>query len=140
MRPHPVMTLIQQADAAISAEDFDALMTFYAENAVLVVEPGRTARGKAEIRRAFEAIARHFGNVLTVTQGEGQVIEGADTVLVVMETFLHFGDAEPITRRATYVFARDDADGWLCTVDNSYGTSLLDLPEAGSSQEPEAQR
>lgn len=123
---HPVLTLIRQADSAITAEDFDALIDFYAEDAALVVEPGRIARGKAQIRRAFEAIARHFGNALTVTQGHAQVIEGGDTALVVMETHLHVREAAPITRRATYVFRRDAGGGWLCTVDNSYGTDLLD--------------
>lgn len=124
---HPVLTLIRQADSAITAEDFDALIDFYAEDAVLVVEPGRIARGKAQIRRAFEAIARHFGNALTVSQGAAQVLEGDGTALVIMETLLHVGEAPPVARRATYVF-RQVADGWLCTVDNSYGTDLLDAP------------
>ncbi|GJL33693.1 hypothetical protein TUM17576_05130 [Enterobacter hormaechei] len=29
-------------------------------------------------------------------------------------------------RRATYVFRHSAELGWLCTVDNSYGTDLLD--------------
>lgn len=32
-----------------------------------------------------------------------------------------------VTRRATYVF-RHQEGRWLCTVDNSYGTDLLDSP------------
>ncbi len=130
MSEHPVLDLIKQADLAIGAEDFEALMAFYADDAVLVVQPGQIAKGKPQIRKAFEAIAKHFQNALTVTQGEAQVIEGADTALVIMETHLHIGDApEPITRRATYVFRKDGADGWLCTVDNSYGTDLLGANE-----------
>lgn len=126
MSDHDVLNLIKQADKAISAEDFEALMEFYADDAVLVVQPGQIARGKAQIRKAFEAIAKHFKNALTVSQGEAQVIEGGDTALVIMETHLHIGDeAEPVTRRATYVFRKDQARGWLCTVDNSYGTELL---------------
>ncbi|WP_298936382.1 hypothetical protein [uncultured Ruegeria sp.] len=55
------------------------------------------------------------------------MIESADTTLVIMETHLHIGDEiKPVTRRATYVFRRDPIYGWLCTVDNSYGTDLLD--------------
>lgn len=126
MLEHEILKLIKQADIAIGTEDFDALMEFYAEDAALVVQPGQVARGKAQIRTAFEAIARHFGNTLSVTQGKAQVIEGGDTALVIMETLLHIGEAkEPIVRRATYVFARDAAHGWLCTVDNSYGTDLF---------------
>lgn len=127
MHEHDVLSLIKKADTAISSEDFDALMDFYADDAVLVVQPGQIARGKVQIRKAFGAIAKHFGNTLTVMQGKAQVIEGGDTALVIMETLLHIGEAqEPIVRRATYVFAKDRTSGWLCTVDNSYGTDLLD--------------
>lgn len=126
MSEHPVLKLIKQADHAISVEDFDALMAFYADDAVLVVQPGQLAKGRPQIREAFVAIAKHFKNALTVTQGEAQVIEGADTALVIMETLLHIANTPaPITRRATYVFKRDQMLGWLCTVDNSYGTDLL---------------
>lgn len=130
MTEHPVLTLIRRADQAITAEDFDTLMGFYAEDAVLVVQPGQIARGKAQIKQAFKAIAKHFQNALTVTQGAATVIEGGGTALVIMETLLHIGDAdETIKRRATYVFRNDPTHGWLCTVDNSYGTDLLDAPE-----------
>lgn len=127
MPDHQVLDLIKQADKLISAEDFDALMEFYAEDAVLVVQPGQIASGKPQIRKAFEAIAKHFKNELTVTQGDAQVIEGAGTALVIMETLLFFGEAnEPVKRKATYVFQKDQTGRWLCTVDNSYGTDLLD--------------
>ncbi|MEP3332275.1 nuclear transport factor 2 family protein [Sedimentitalea sp.] len=127
MSEHVVLTLIKQADKAISTEAFDTLMDFYADDAVLVVQPGQIARGKPQIKEAFVAIAKHFKSTLTVTQGAAHVIEGADTALVIMETHLHIAEtAKPITRRATYVFQRDDTRGWLCTVDNSYGTDLLD--------------
>lgn len=126
MSNHKVLELIKQADQAITAEDFETLMDFYADDAVLVVQPGQIVRGKVQIRKAFEMITRHFGNALSVTQGKAQVIEGGDTALVIMETLLQIGDATyPVVRRATYVFARDAARGWLCTVDNSYGTDLL---------------
>lgn len=127
MSEHLVLTLIKQADKAISAEDFDALMEFYADDAVLVVQPGQFAKGKPQIREAFVAIAKHFKNTLTVSQGAAHVIEGAETALVIMETHLHIAETTaPVTRRATYVFKREQAHGWLCTVDNSYGTDLLD--------------
>ncbi|MEN8657129.1 SgcJ/EcaC family oxidoreductase [Marivita sp.] len=127
MSDHKVLRLIKQADKAITEEDFDTLMDFYADDAVLVVQPGQVARGKAQIKNAFIAIAKHFGNALTVTQGDAQVLEGADAALVIMETLLSIGNAEgPIKRRATYVFRKDHSGAWLCTIDNSYGTDLLD--------------
>ena len=127
MSDHKVLELIKQADQAISNEDFDALMAFYADDAVLVVQPDQIARGKAQIKKAFKAIAKHFQNALKVTQGRAQVLEGAGTALVIMETLLFVGNAtDPIKRRATYVFQEDACGKWLCTIDNSYGTALLE--------------
>lgn len=40
MSQHPLRTLIETCDAAISRRDFDSLMAFYAEDAALVVKPG----------------------------------------------------------------------------------------------------
>ena len=129
MTSHPVRYRIEAADRAITAEDFDALMEIYADDATLVIKPGMNVTGKARIRRAFEAIAEHFRHSLVVQQGEMAVIEGAGTALVVMETILEFdgddGTRKSATRRATYVFRKDDTGEWLCAVDNSYGTDLL---------------
>ncbi len=35
-----------------------------------------------------------------------------------------------MSRRATYVFRLESDGRWLCTIDNSYGTSLLDTGNA----------
>lgn len=127
MSDHELKQIIEAADRAITAEDFDGLMEFYAEEATLVVRPGLFATGKDQIRKACEAIAAHFKNQLKVRQGRMQVIEGGDTALVIMETILETeAQEEPIVRRATYVFRKSRAGRWLCVVDNSYGTSLLD--------------
>ena len=127
---HPLQALIQAADRAITAEDFDALMNFYTDDAVLVVKPGLNVAGKERIRAAFVRIAEYFGGSLQVGQGRMEVLETGDTALVIMESTLDYrgpdGAPAHVTRRATYVFRRG-ADGmWLCAVDNSYGTSLLD--------------
>jgi ketosteroid isomerase-like protein len=57
------------------------------------------------------------------------VIEGGGTALVIMETVLRYpddqGKTRETTRRATYVFRQESDNRWRCTVDNSYGTSLL---------------
>ncbi|SFB15860.1 conserved hypothetical protein [Pseudomonas sp. NFIX10] len=120
---------IEAADRAITAENFDELMKFYADDASLVVKPGLTVSGKDSIRRAFVAIAEHFNHSIVVTQGDMQVISGGDVALVIMETLLQATDRSgaktEIVRRATYVF-RQISEKWLCVVDNSYGTTLLD--------------
>ena len=60
------------------------------------------------------------------------VVEGARDALVIMETVLSFPDGKggitQLTRRATYVFQYEQ-EKWLCAVDNSYGTDLLDAVE-----------
>ncbi|WP_440962810.1 YybH family protein [Massilia sp. GER05] len=131
MTPHPLERLIRAADAAITAEDFDALVDFYADDATLVVKPGLNVTGKDNIRAAFERIAAYVQHSLVVGQGRMEVIEGGDTALVIMEStldYLEAGDNVSVTRRATYVFRREADGRWVCTVDNSYGTALLDYP------------
>ncbi|WP_017348630.1 YybH family protein [Pantoea sp. A4] len=130
MSSHPLRQVIESCDSAISAKDFDALMENYAEEAALVVKPGMIVTGKANIRKAFMAISDYFQGQLVVEQGDMQVIEGADNALVIMETVLRFPDGQngivETTRRATYVFRQESDGRWLCTIDNSYGTALLD--------------
>ena len=134
MPSHPLEQLIQAADVAITGGDFDALMAFYANDAALVVKPGLSVRGKDNIRQAFVKIAAYFRHTLVVKQGRMEVIEGADSALVIMETLLEYRNeaGEPIhlTRRATYVFRCEVGGKWLCVIDNSYGTDLLDIAEA----------
>ncbi|MFJ5479379.1 YybH family protein [Pectobacterium carotovorum] len=130
MKSHPIREIIEACDKAISERNFDALMGYYAEDAALVIKPGMVARGKGDIRKAFVAIADYFKNQLIVEQGNMQVIEGGGDALVIMETVLHYPDEQgsivTTTRRATYVFRKDVDGNWRCTIDNSYGTTLLD--------------
>ncbi|WP_426139472.1 YybH family protein [Pseudomonas sp. DWP3-1-2] len=130
---------IEAADRAITAQDYDALMAFYSEDATLVVKPGLNVTGKERIRQAFVAIADYFNHSIVVRQGRMQVIPGGDVALVVMETLLQTTDKSGITtdveRRATYVF-QQISGRWLCVVDNSYGTTLLD-EQVDDTQQPE---
>ena len=124
--PNPQLkATIEACDRAISQEDYATLMEYYAEDAALVVKPGMVVRGKENIRNAFIAIADYF------QQGKMEIIEGGGNALVIMETRLDIpteAGITQVTRRATYVF-RQQGERWLCTVDNSYGTDLLDAPE-----------
>ena len=123
--------VIEACDRAISQEDYATLMEYYADDATLVVKPGMVVSGKENIRKAFIAIADYFQHRLVVTQGRMEIIVGGDNALVIMETRLDIptpeGGTTQVTRRATYVFRRQE-QRWLCTVDNSYGTDLLDSP------------
>lgn len=124
-----IRELIDAADKAIKEERFDDLKEFYTDDAVLVVRPGLEARGKEAIKEAFIKIAAYFDNSIVPTQGKMQMIEAGDTVLVLSQTLLdadNKGDSEySMDRRATYVYRKIDGK-WLCAIDNSYGTTLLD--------------
>jgi ketosteroid isomerase-like protein len=122
---HPVLKAIEFADAAIVNEYFDELMSCYTEDAVLIVKPGLQVQGKEKIRAAFVKIAEYFSNRLRVSQGNQLLVEAGDTVLVLSETFVDFDD-QRTTRKATYVYKKSANGKWLCCIDNSYGTALLD--------------
>ena len=81
------------------------------------------------IKEAFIKIAAYFNNSVVPTQGKMLMIEAGDTVLVVSQTLLNADDKKDseysMDRRATYVYRKINGK-WLCAVDNSYGTTLLD--------------
>ena len=124
-----IKDLINQADQAIKEERFDDLMSFYTDDAVLVVKPGLEAKGKDAIKKAFIKIAAYFKNSVVPTQGNMVMLGAGDTVLVLSQTLLDTDNKDTsdysMDRRATYVYRTIDGK-WLCAVDNSYGTALLD--------------
>jgi len=125
---HELKELIKKCDIAIKQEDFDTLMNYYTDDAILVIKPGMIARGKEEIKAAFIKIAKYFNNSLIPTQGEMIILEAGDTALVISQTFLEAdkNDSEySMDRRATYVFKKSLQGEWLCVIDNSYGTDLI---------------
>jgi uncharacterized protein (TIGR02246 family) len=131
MKRHPIEVLIDKADAAINREDFDALLEFYADDAVLVIKPGMHAVGKAQIRKAFEAIADHFGHTLDVKQAGMEILETGDIALVLAKTVVSARGRPLAERKATYVFKKDANGTWVCAIDNSYGHDLLE-PSVGA--------
>ena len=125
MTAHPIEEIIKKADDAINREDFDALIDIYADDAVLVIQPGTKAVGKAQIRKAFEAIAEYFDHSLHVRQAGMEILESNDTALVLANSIIAARDYPEEQRKATYVFKKDSRLGWLCVIDNSYGHELL---------------
>lgn len=127
MKQHAVIKQIEKADRAIVEEDFDTLLDIYTEDAVLVVEPGRNAVGKDAIRKAFEAIAVYFRNGLHVTQKGIEVLESGNTALVLANTVISSPNMLEVTRKATYIFTKDEDGVWLCSIDNSYGHEIIEV-------------
>lgn len=124
-----IKQLIDAADKAIKEERFDDLKEFYTDDAVLVVKPGLEVKGNEAIKEAFIKIAAYFDNSIVPTQGNMLMIEAGDTVLVLSQTLLDANNKDDseysMDRRATYVYRKVNGK-WLCAIDNSYGTTLLD--------------
>ncbi|XXJ18917.1 YybH family protein [Desulfovibrio caledoniensis] len=125
MKRHPVEIQIEKADKAIVAEDFDTLLDIYTEDAVLVIEPGRTVRGKEGIRKAFEAIAAYFRHGLEVRQNGMEILESGRIALVHANTVVSAPESPETERKAVYVFHKDDDGTWRCAIDNSYGNEIV---------------
>ena len=126
---HGIKNIIEQCDLAIKREDFDTLMNYYTEDAVLVVKPGMSVQGKEKVKATFIKIAAYFNNTLAPTQGKMIILEAGDTALVLSQSLLAADKSDSeyaMDRRATYVFRKDAGGSWLCAVDNSYGTELID--------------
>ena len=126
---HELKSIIAACDQAIREEQFDNLMQYYTDEAVLVIQPGKIVQGKVAIKKAFIKIAQYFKNSLVPTQGAMEILEAGDIALVLSQTLLEAANqpdsAYDMERRATYVFRRVNGR-WLCAIDNSYGTALLD--------------
>ena len=125
MNQHPVILQIEKADRAIVVEDFDTLLNIYTDDAILVIEPGRNAEGKEEIRKAFEAIAVYFKNGVQVKQNGMEILESGDTALVLANTIISAPNLPVTKRKATYVFNKAPNGSWLCSIDNSYGHEII---------------
>ncbi|WP_375748097.1 YybH family protein [Vibrio sp. HN007] len=126
---HPIINQIEKADKAIVAEDFDTLMSIYTCDAILVVEPGKNVVGKQAIRKAFEAIAVYFRNGLRVHQNGLEILESGDTALVLANTVVSAPNYPEVTRKATYVFKKNRCGHWLCSIDNSFGHDIIQIPD-----------
>jgi uncharacterized protein (TIGR02246 family) len=125
---HEINEIIRACDIAIKQNDFETLIDYYTDDAILVVKPGMIVQGKDKIKKAFIAIARYFENNIAPAQGEMIILETEDIALVLSQTILAADkkDSEyPMDRKATYVFRKNRKGQWLCAIDNSYGTDLL---------------
>lgn len=126
MRQHAIEAIIENADQAINNADWDNLSRLYAENAVLVVEPGKTVVGRSEIVKACREIASELDDDMEIRPNGMTILEAGNTALVLANTLVRSGSRAPYERRATYVFRKHPDDGWLCVIDNSYGSDLVD--------------
>lgn len=126
MKNHSIALLIEKADKAINQEAFDTGVDLYTEDAVLVIQLGMHAVGRAQIRKAMEAIAAHFDRSLEVRQAGMVILETEDTALVLAKTLVMAKNVAAIERNATDVFKKDTNGCWLCAIDNPNGHEVFD--------------
>jgi len=118
------MRAILDRDAElIENEEFDKLMNVYTDDAIMVL-PRQIIQGKKALKEAYMRVAQYFDHTLKLRHGNMKILETEDTILVLDQTFVE-SDKINEERRATYVYRKINGE-WLCAIDNSYGTTLLD--------------
>jgi ketosteroid isomerase-like protein len=88
----------------------------------LVVEPGRLARGKDELRRALEHIVTSAGSV---KQEKTHAIEANGIALFISRWTLSSGTTESRQFIATSVFRKQEDGTWRLVIDNAFGPAVL---------------
>jgi hypothetical protein len=59
---------VELLDQAFNAGDLEKVLSFYEDAAVVVTEPGKTARGVSELRSFFERVIRSGGSANSLRQ------------------------------------------------------------------------
>lgn len=117
---------VEQLDDAFNRGDVEAVLDFYEEEAVMVMEPGRLAYAKAELRQAFKAILE---SKATAKQIKTHVIEADDIALFISKWILsgQTPDGASFSREfiATSVFRKQADGGWRLVIDNAFGPGVL---------------
>ncbi len=117
---------VELMDRAFNEGDVEAILDFYEDAAVIVTEPGKTARGTAELRKFFEHVMK---SDLSATQLKSHVIEADGVALFLSRWTLNAKapNQDPVPRRfiATTVFRRQQNGAWKALIDNSFGPLVL---------------
>src|SRR5262245_55512443 len=116
--PGPIDTVNQLVDA-INKGDLERAVALYEATAVLVVQPGTSARGSKQIR---EALAGFIGLNPTLTSEADEIIEVGDLALYTSRWNLRGTDAEgkPVTMsgESTDILRHREDGRWLIALDN----------------------
>ncbi len=117
---------VEMLDQAFNQGDLAAVLSFYEEAAVVITEPGKTARGQDELRMFFERVMQSGASA---KQLKIHVIEADGVALFLSRWTLHVRDNNlenaPRIFTATTVFRRQTDGGWKALIDNSFGPLVL---------------
>ncbi|HEX8891402.1 MAG TPA: SgcJ/EcaC family oxidoreductase [Pyrinomonadaceae bacterium] len=127
MSKYSIEEIVERMDEAFNRGDVDAVLDFYEDEAVVVLEPGRVVQGRDKLREAFQFV---FGLQPVVRQIKTNVIEANDLALFTSRwTFTgKLADGTLFTREAvaTTIFRKQSDGQWRCAIDNPYGPAVLD--------------
>jgi ketosteroid isomerase-like protein len=110
--------------AARCGADVDAALGCYEVNALVVLEPGRVARGAAAIKAFTKATIS-----LPITFGHREIVECDEIALHYAAWTIKAPEGSEVSGRTTDVLRRQPSGGWLLALDNPWGSSLLDQKE-----------
>ena len=117
---------VQMVDDAFNRGDLEAVLDFYEATAVVVMEPGKLARGTAELREFFKRV---MGSGASAKQLKTNVIEADGVALFLSHWTLKSPDGENTESSNTFVATavlRKQPDGtWKALIDNSVGPLVL---------------
>lgn len=126
MSAESILEVVKELDDAFNRRDIEAVLGFYENEATMVVEPGRFAYGKAELRKVFETLFKMGG---VAKQDKMKVIEAGDIALFISKWHLvkSSTDEREASKSfyATCVFRRSLEGKWRLIIDNSFGPSVL---------------
>ena len=110
--------VVAKLDEAVNTKNLKLVLSFYEEGALLVMEPGYIAKGKAEIRSFFESI---FDRDIKVSQVNSNVMETGGIALFtskwVARGFVPTGEKFFNENIATSVFRKGSDNKWRLVID-----------------------
>ena len=117
---------VEIVDEAFTRGDLEAVLRFYEDGAVVVSEPGKLARGQAELRAFFE---RAISAGSAAKQLKTYVIEVDGVALFTSRWILVTAKGDPAgetrTFTATTVLRKQPDGAWKALIDNAFGPLVL---------------
>ncbi|MCU7796168.1 MAG: SgcJ/EcaC family oxidoreductase [Candidatus Thiodiazotropha sp. (ex Myrtea spinifera)] len=118
--------VVKKLDDAVNNKSIAGVFDFYEDDALLVMEPGRVAKGKEEIRDFFQFI---FGLDVKAKQIATNILEVEDIALFTSrwaaEGTLPDGNSFTNENVATSVFRKSQDGRWRLLINNSFGPEVL---------------
>lgn len=122
-----VIDTVSQMTEALQCGDIDAVLSYYADDAVVAFEPGASVRGEKRLREGFAAFAA-LNPRFSYDHGH-EVMIGGDTAVHIAPWSMTgtAPDGTPVTEDGLSVATlRQQSDGsWKIALDNPFGARLI---------------